>query len=193
MENFSALILPLTIVKVPSPFQQIHPHIIGLTLAPRPGLMHCSIHSSPRSPPHKYYMVILSNDHFYIHQKISQFQSPSTFQCLFPLAHATHLFMITFQIRNTVFFLVQHACDIYYGRNKHLFTVTVASETGFSLNWLNLWVISFKGLAQCFYWPLNRLLIFFFLPPLGLFSTKPLSRYRFINAHTVHWLDFLRF
>lgn len=59
----SALILPLTIVKVPSPFQQIHPHIIGLILAPRPGLMHCSIHSSPRSLPH-IYTVILSNDHF---------------------------------------------------------------------------------------------------------------------------------
>lgn len=163
IKDFSILftmVLPLTIVKIPGPFQHKHPQIIRLTLANRPGLMHCGTHSTPGL---RHTRLFSPMNTLHSSGYITQLQSRSTFQCLFSLAHATRFFMLT--SRYVCYFLTTRLW--YLLRNKHIFTV--ASETGFSLKRLNLW-ISFKGSTWCVFTDLKLdhlswTLGFFFLPP----------------------------
>lgn len=99
IKDFSILftmVLPLTIVKIPGPFQHKHPQIIRLTLANRPGLMHCGTHSTPGL---RHTRLFSPMNTLHSSGYITQLQSRSTFQCLFSLAHATRFFMLTSQIR----------------------------------------------------------------------------------------------
>lgn len=126
----SALILPLTIVKVPGPFQQIHPQIIRFTLALRPGLMHCGIHS------HTYFlfspMITLHSS-----ERNTRFQSPSSFQCIISLSPCYSLFYVNFRIRMFV-----RITRVWYLYETNIFHSNFRNRTFSTIVRSVLWVFS---------------------------------------------------
>lgn len=113
---YSALILPLTIVKVPDPFQRIHPKFIRLNLVTRPGQKHCNIHSS-LGLRHTRMRLFFPMMNLHSSENIIRFQSPKTF---FLKVHTTRFYLLTTQRGYIWFFFVQPDYDIYYETNIFL-------------------------------------------------------------------------
>lgn len=113
---YSALILPLTIVKVPDPFQRIHPKFIRLNLATWPGQKHCNIHSS-LGLRHTRMRLFFSNDEFTFIRKYHTIPITKNYFLESPYYS---LLPINYPARIHMGFFVQPVYDIYYETNIFL-------------------------------------------------------------------------